>query len=471
MNRLDHDGIRWELTVDFAPLLAAVLATPGRTVKESAAKLVTVHATGGEDYFIKRYRHAAVPLRSFAYRFKKSPARVEWELAQKLATRDVPVVRHLALGERWRGLGLSESILITEGFAGTDLTRFRDDPGKLAAVVTLVNRMHAAGVLQRDLHPGNILMSPAGESRLVDLDGASLKPALTPAERNHNLAYLCIHLPLPVPAEVRALTRQVRSEVLAARSARCFRTNREFGRQNFGGRRWTARHPWFNPAIERILAAPDEFLNRARSLKAGRSSTVGAGDGLVLKRYNLRRWFNPLKNLFRASRARKNFQRAYHLELLGIATARPIATGDERRLGFPVRSFFLMEEIPDAVSLPFWTGDKRAAARAVAGLLAQVHHEGFSHRDLKDGNIVFKDTGKPHLIDLDGLSFLGRPPTDAVAAADLARLAEGAARWRQRPSRTDRLRFLQTYCRARELPDWRWWWHAIGTQLGYTNKP
>jgi hypothetical protein len=225
------------------------------------------------------------------------------------------------------------------------------------------------------------------------------------------------------------------------------------------------RHPLLTPAVEKILAAPDEFLAGAKVLKAGRSSTVGAGSGMVLKRYNLRHWFNPLKNLFRVSRARRGFQRAYHLELLWIPTARPVAAADERALGFPMRSFFLMEEIPGATPLLFWIGDKRAAVRAVAGLLAQVHHEGFSHRDLKDGNIVFDRAGRPHLIDLDGLSFLGRPPADEIAAADLARLAVGATRWRQKLSRADRLRFVASYCRARQLPDWRCWWKEIGKQL------
>lgn len=58
--RQTHDNIAWELAPDFAPLLARVLATPARVVKESPAKLVTEHDFNGRRFYVKRYRHQAV---------------------------------------------------------------------------------------------------------------------------------------------------------------------------------------------------------------------------------------------------------------------------------------------------------------------------------------------------------------------------------------------------------------------------
>lgn len=469
MNRVMQDGIRWEVAADFTPLLPAVLAAPGKTVKESAAKIVTVHSVGGQDYYIKRYRHTVTPFRAVGYLMRATPARREWRLARQMEQRGLPIVRHLALGERRTGLRVEESILITEGFQGKSIGYVRDDQTKLAAVAALVQQMHAAGVLQTDLHPGNILMNGAGELRLLDLDGAFVKPVLSPAERNENLAYLCIHLPLPVSAEVRAAIPRVRGRVLAARSERCFKENREFGVVRSGGRNWYVRRSQWPAEKETVIAAPDAFLSKAKVLKAGRSSTVGAGSGLVLKRYNFRRWYNPAKDLFRPSKGRRSFQRAYHLELTGIRTARALAAADDRIAGLPVRSFFVMEEIAGAVPLPHWTAEKSKALVAVAELMARLHGEGFTHRDLKDNNIVFDREADPHLIDLDGLRFLGASPTDAEAASDLARLAAGAPRWRQKISRADRARFLKTYCRARALPDWRWWWKEIGKKTFSSN--
>jgi tRNA A-37 threonylcarbamoyl transferase component Bud32 len=191
---------------------------------------------------------------------------------------------------------------------------------------------------------------------------------------------------------------------------------------------------------------------------------VSARDGVVLKRYNLRKWGNVLLDLFRGSRGRRCFYKAYHLERCGIPTARPIATADEQVFFLPRRSYFLMEEIKGAVPLRSWSGNKRQACKLLGELLGRMHREGFTHRDLKGGNILLDDQGQPHLIDLDGLRFVRRV-SDSQAAADLARLARDVQGWPRQVSRSDRARFLTAYCQARKLPDWRWWWRAIAERL------
>ena len=108
---------------------------------------------------------------------------------------------------------------------------------------------------------------------------------------------------------------------------------------------------------------------------------MGRAGGVVLKRYNLRKLTNLLKDLFRASKARRAFRKAYHLELAGVPTARPLATADRRLGGLLLRSYLLMEEIPDAQHLGQWRGDPYVAARTAAALLPKLHHEGFRHRD------------------------------------------------------------------------------------------
>lgn len=232
-----------------------------------------------------------------------------------------------------------------------------------------------------------------------------------------------------------------------------------------GGMQWLVRVSRLSARVEGILNAPEDFIARGRVLKPSRSSAVSAEGGLVLKRYNLRKWRNAILDLFRGSRARRAFRKACCLELHGIATARPIAAGDERLGLLPLRSYFLMEEIPDAAPLSQWGGDRRGACRTVAGLLGRLHREGFTHRDLKAGNIVFDGDGRPHLIDLDGLRFVCRV-SDRRAVDDLARLAEDAAGWPRRISRWECARFLLAYCRARRLSDWRGWWREIGRHLG-----
>jgi len=442
-------GFRWEVVPDFEPHLAAVWDSPGRVIKESPAKIVTLLTAGGIAVYVKRYRHRAVALRPLKFFFKASQARREWRLAQQLETLGVPAVRHLALGERWTWAGLQESVLITESFAGQPL----DPASGLApqAVLAFVGQLHDRGVLQHDLHPGNILRNPAtGEMRLVDLHGIEIKPQLSAAERAANLAYLGIHLPLSLDKETQELSGRLRRSALAHRAKRCLKHNREFAPQRHGGLTWRVRLPFADAQVRAIMARPDDFLaRRAAILKPGRSATVGRAGGVVLKRYNLRKLTNLLKDLFRASKARRAFRKAYHLELAGVPTARPLATADRRLGGLLLRSYLLMEEIPDAQHLGQWRGDPYVAARTAAALLAKLHHEGFRHRDLKETNLVFDPEDRLFLIDLEGLEFVGEISARR-AARDLARLHRAVTALPHIDAR-QRFVFLHVYCRIRAM--------------------
>jgi tRNA A-37 threonylcarbamoyl transferase component Bud32 len=447
--RLKKNGIRWELHEEFAPLLDELLASAGTAIKESPAKVVTRHDVAGRTYYVKRYRHAAIRFRPLKFFFKRSQAHNEWRVARRLQALGVPMVRHLALGERWSATGLQESILITEGFDGVPLeqtTKF-----DVNSLLAFVDRLLAAGVLQKDLHPGNILVgADPRDLRLVDVHGTQIKAAITEQDRAANLAFLRIFVELPLPDEIARLSAQMRRDYYAYRSGRCLKHNREFAPKRAGGLRWQVRLPFLSRQVEQILEDPDGFLTaHAEILKPGRSSTVGRANGLVLKRNNLRKVESLFKDLFRPSRARRAFRKSYHLELVGIPTARPVAAADKRVLRILLRSYLLMQEIPAAVDLSACRGNKFRAIRAVAGLVAKLHEEGFAHRDLKETNIVFDSAGKPYLLDLEGLSYIEQVPPHR-AASDLARLAHAVEPWEHVTGR-DRWRFLTCYCRARGM--------------------
>lgn len=453
MIQRENDGVRWELQPDFAPLLDALLKTPGEIVKESPVKSVTRHQVDGATFYIKRYLHHTVALRPLKFLFKPTQARQEWELAQQLEARKIPIVRHVALGERRTWSGVQESILITEGFDGLPLIYVPGfDP---EAVRRFVEHMHEQGVLQEDLHPGNLLVrKETFELRMVDLHGTQVLEKVTPQQRAENLALLRVFLPISVSREVERLSAAKRRTLYHDRSRRWARHNRDFIPVNAGGLRWQVRSAFRNAAVDLVLADPDGFLKtRARILKPGRTSTVGLADGLVLKRFNFRKAENVVKDLFRPSRARRAFRAAYHLELLGIPTARPVAAADRRTFGVLIASYLLMEEVAGANDLGKllrggWAPDL-AMVRQAAQLIARLHNDGFSHRDLKESNLVLGDLGKLHILDLDGLKFVGDLPLDR-AAADLERMLRGVAKF---PAVTARHRraFLTVYCRCRRL--------------------
>lgn len=432
-------------------LIPQLLQNAGQVVKEAPAKRITCHTLLNRTFYVKRYRHGAFPFRPMKFLFKPSQAAQEWKLAQELETLGIPIVRHLALGERWTWSGLQESILVTEGFDGRMLHEAEGvDP---ADVLAFLARMHERGVLQEDLHPGNLLvkLSPL-EIRLVDLHGTRLLSQLTPAQRDANLTVLRSYISIRVSPEIVQRSAQLRQERFFERSKRCFRHNRDFVPRPIGTLRWWIRPPASSEPLASIVQDPDGFLqSRAQILKPGRTSTVGRRDGLVLKRFNLRKFENLAKDLFRPSRARRAFQKAYHLELLGIPTPRVLATADRRCCGFLLRSYLVMDEIRGATHLGTFLRDgnppTRELARKVGELVGKLHAEGFSHRDLKETNLVLDSAEKLYVLDLDGLTF--QPGlSEWRAALDLERLARAMAPFKP-VQRTHRVQFLRSYCRMR----------------------
>ena len=459
MIRLEKGGVRWELAPDFASILDPLLQSSGQAVKGSRVKEVTRHSAAGRVFYIKRYLHSKVTLRPLKFALVPSQAAQEWRVARVLEKRGVPIVRHVALGERWAASGVQESILITEEFPGVPLNEATNlDP---AAALKFVERLHDAGVLHEDLHPANVLVrrDPL-ELRLVDLHGIRLKSKLTADERERNLALLRVAYPIPVTPRVQRLSDSLRQQMLYLRSKRCLLRNSEFERRQIGPLEWQVRRPFVTPALEKILEDPDGFLkSRAHILKPGRTSTVGRADGVVMKRYNFRKLLNLAKDLSRASRARRSYRKAYHLELLGIPTARSIAVADRRAGGFLLRSYFVMEEIAGATDLGAYLRSRGepelGVIRQAASLVGKLHREGFHHMDLKETNLVFDQKGVLHLIDLDGLHFLRQVPPRRVVLA-LTRLQRGVEKC-PNITRRHRFLFLLNYCRARGLRTLRRW--------------
>lgn len=461
--------MRWHCEEPFVPQLEKLLTNAGRITRQSHAKLITVHEVDGVRFFKKHYVNRAVFGRPFKYWFKPSPARREWRLAREIARRGVPVVRHLAYGERWSWRGLEESILITEGFDGQPLVEAdcRQSDAVQAALGRFLRHHHDQGVLQRDLQR-NILVQPAtAELRRVDVQHARLLRTVTEDHRRANLALLNATVPLGeaffraygwTPAQARAtraLSEAIRRARVHSRSKRCLKRNSEFAPCRLGRLRWHVRLKFLDDHLRGVLADPDGFLaGRAHLFKGPeRSATVGSAGGVVVKRFNLRKPENLLKDLFRPSRALRAFRKAYHLETLGLPTPRPLAAAERRVLRCLLASYLVTEEVPGARDLGGYLRSvprvERAVVRQLAELAARLHAEGFSHRDLKETNLLLDQAGRLYLIDLDGLTFLSRVPEER-AAADLARLARAVAPFAS-VTAADRAAFLRHYCRTRRV--------------------
>ena len=467
MRERNYGGLCWEVSDEFEPLLASVWDSKGEIVKQSSIKQVTRREVGGRVYYVKRdlyEKRAFWPMKFF---FKASRSGDEWRLAPRLEALGMAIVPHLAYGERWGWNGLQESVLITEGIGDDRLLKQIEnaDAEELQrAVGKFLRQLHAAGAHHRDLNLRNLLYSPTERRvRMVDLDKIEILSSVNREQRLEVLVFLARFFPLTAAffeaygdgfaayaGEIARRAAVKRRLLFAQRSRRCWEQNFDFAAMELGRLRWQVRQPHAGEELQRILQDPDGYLSsHARILKSGRSATVGCGDGFVLKRFNFRKLGRGIRDLVRASRAFRAFRKAYHLELAGVPTARPIAAADRRVLRWLSRCYFVMEEIHGATELAKWNGDRRLAAERAAWLLAKMHEEGFSHRDLKETNIVFNAEGEPFLLDLDGLKFFKQLPPRR-AAADLERLARGIAKCAN-VTFWDRVSFLRCYCKVRRL--------------------
>lgn len=461
---------------------------------------------------------------------RPAKARLEFENALALHARGIPAVEPLAWGEPASGLP-GESFLVTLGLDGVPFVQFVDQvlatlpDGDRAAVRrqlatglgAFLAKLHDAGVAHPDPHAGNFVVSLPGSRlprfALLDLHAIRVgRPLSWVASRTNLVLYnrwfamrasradrlrfwqsyhrARITLPIPKPGEsvnqARDLERRTLGSNLgfwAGRERRCLGTNRYFHRVAYGPYRGFAVRDLPDSVVAGLLADPDAMFSRPGTvvLKDSRSSTVaefvirspGGRQPVVLKRMNVRRWTEPVKNLFRRSPALRSWVNGHTLRDRWLPTPRPLVVFHRYRRGLPAEGYLLVERVPDAVGLPeaVATLDVSHAARRlwlhrIARTLRQMHDRAVSHRDLKGANVLLEGAGRPTaagpvLIDLVGVR-TGRHVPVARRARELARL-NASFLTSSVVTRGDRLRFLRSYLAAGPETgvDWRQWWSLI----------
>ncbi len=315
------------------------------------------------------------------------------------------------------------------------------DPDACAALlddlVALLAQHHAAGLRQTDLHLDNFLLA---DQRLYTLDGDGIvarRRALGRRMSLRNLAQAFAQLPphwdahadrcargyarlrgWPTDADADAgkLLRRYAKTVRAARKSdylrKVRRTCSAFVSRRAGRLRLVCDRAFDDPELRDWLS-PDGLRFRPgqdRMLKDGNTCTVwlhchGARE-LVVKRYNIKGWRHRLNRCWRPTRASLAWRNAHLLIFWDLPTARPVALVEERHGPLRGRAWLVSEHVPgpDCAehlrSRP--AGERPAAARKIAALLARLAALRISHGDLKASNILVRD-GEPVLLDLDDL--------------------------------------------------------------------
>jgi tRNA A-37 threonylcarbamoyl transferase component Bud32 len=235
-----------------------------------------------------------------------------------------------------------------------------------------------------------------------------------------------------------------------------------------GGGRWLVAAGWRDRLLGPDGLRLDEWLaaGQAQVVKDGPHRTVYhvtlPDCDFYVKRnrlMNTRAW---LRELVRPAKARIEYDRARAVAAAGIATVTPLAVGRSVAENGPGESYlitlglqrteqldtFLMTILP-SFEAQRQTRVRQRIAVALGEFIAAMHDAGVNHADLHPGNLLVRLDEKEaidlYLIDLHAVRL--QAPLDWSASRDNLVILN---HWfSMRASRSDRLRFWRSYCRAR----------------------
>ncbi len=309
----------------------------------------------------------------------------------------------------------------------------------LGEALTVIAQMHGKGLWQADLHLDNLLRH---DSRLYLIDGGGVRVETPgqPLSRARVLENLGVFF-AQLPAELAPFTEELLIHYLLANGEHALPLEALL-KEVEKVRRWrlrdylrkvgrdcslfAAKVGAFGLRVVRrecaaelqpLLDAPDAVLADGQALKRGGSATVArielGGRALVVKRYNLKGLGHWLRRFWRPSRAWHSWREGHRLELLGIATPRPLAVLERRWCWLRGRAYLITEycggqDIIARFQAHLQGSPPETELLALDRLFAALLRERISHGDFKGHNLLWieeRDDASGHwsLIDLDAM--------------------------------------------------------------------
>ena len=329
------------------------------------------------------------------------------------------IAQACSLADCWPGLGMPER------------------RNHLRRCIEMIARLHTVGLVQRDIHPGNFLVS-GNDIFMIDGDAVrELKRRPLGNERRAlaNLAHFLVQFDPEADRWVQAalvdyeqhrgwqarprrlgvlrrLVRDCRHQRMRQRAAKVTRKCTDVVVRR-SWRRYTAwDRRWYATAMQPLLDDPDRFMDAGDRIKDGNSATVVKiryqDQTLVIKRYNIKNLPHFLRRCLRPSRGRAAWRNAFMLRMIGIETPSPLALIEDRWGAFGSRAFLICAHQPGTHLADYWPPDWQAddtrmdALVPLTTLIGRLYAARISHGDLKATNLIV-DRGKVVLMDLDGL--------------------------------------------------------------------
>ena len=303
----------------------------------------------------------------------------------------------------------------------------------LGEALGAIGRLHARGLWQADLHLDNLLRHD-GRLFVIDGGGVQAETAGQPLSRPRALENLGVFF-AQLPAELEPFTEELLVHYLLANAEHALPLEALL-EEVAKVRRWRLRdylrkvardcslfaadiglfglrvlRRSEQQALQPLLADIDGHIDAGQIYKTGGAATVARvelnGRPLLVKRYNIKNWRHWLKRFWRPSRAWHSWVEGHRLELLGIATPRPLAVLERRWLGLRGRAYLVTGHCDgeDLIArfAPYTDGEPpEPELQALDRLFAALIRERISHGDFK-GHNLFWDDGRWSLIDLDAM--------------------------------------------------------------------
>jgi len=155
-------------------------------------------------------------------------------------------------------------------------------------------------------------------------------------------------------------------------------------------------------SIRSLFLAPSEVRWKMRSGQDLVSARIGTGQDArdVILKWRRVSGSRTWKNLFRPSRAAREFENALRILHRGVVTPRPMLWGELRRFGLLRGEYLVMEWLRDVASLveklrETATDPSRRTRLLLSSArsLREMHDSGIFHGDLNSSNILLRECG------------------------------------------------------------------------------
>jgi tRNA A-37 threonylcarbamoyl transferase component Bud32 len=366
--------------------------------------------------------------------------RREWRGLKLLASQGISAPEPLFYGHTEDNHWVVVVQKIPESSTILDIFLKTSNPAKKLSLLVLICRemakQHTKGILQKDLHLGNFLLS---EDKVFALDVGQMQFLQHEAGRKSSisqLAMLAFYLPDNDTQQITAFCEEyfkargwyfgqadqsLFQKILDAHQRKMVRKGLKKCMRT-GKRELRVKTNKYIAMFDRVFCQEtklpvfieelDKLMDKGQILKNGNTCYVSRlmlnGQDVVIKRYNHKGFIHSLRHTIKKSRARRGWLQGHRLRMLHIATPKPLAYIELLNKKLIWKSYLVTEYINGQKLYDFLQdsnvtkGQHSIIIQQIKGLLDKMGKYHITHGDLKHSNILVTDNG-PVLTDLDGM--------------------------------------------------------------------